>query len=177
MIKRLSIGAWGIGIGEDVAAFTLDSRNGVGTRALVASAEGGSIRHAQAVVEIEYRISGKRPHALIAAEYWPSGAAMLQLEVARGGLFDLDRPGVKGPLDLPMVPGLPEDFAEAAAKGFSSLSDLLLPGRVKIHGGAIDADASEWVFERCGAALRVILMAEATNKDPATILPKLVATW
>jgi hypothetical protein len=176
VIILLDVGAWRIGIGRDVATFRVNASGEASMRVLNASVATGA-RPVRAVVEIVFQISGTRPHALLAGEYLPEGGGPLELEVRRGGPFDLQGPAAKGPLGLPVVVGLPDDLAEAAADGFSSVPDAVPSGRVKIHGGAIDVHSSPWVFQRCGAAIRLVLIAEAMNNNPAMSLSKLVANW
>jgi hypothetical protein len=173
---RVDVGAWQIGIGQDVHAFRLGPSAEASTVTLNAFSAKG-LRQVSAVVEIVYQISGTRPHALLAGEYWPGNDEILKLEVARGGAFDLSGPETKGPLELPVVVGLPSNLAAAAANGVSSVRDALPSGRVRIHGGAIDVHSSPMVFQRCGAALWVVLIAKAMNESPTTLLSKLVATW
>jgi len=151
---RLVVGSWYVGVAEDPGTYAVHSSIGDRIeRKLTAMAKTSAVRDVAAVVEVQLRISGRWPHALLAGEYEVARGQTLELEIVRGGTFDLEKPEVRGPLDRPLAVGLPDDLAEAAADGFAGVANVLLPGRVRIRGGAIDVDSSVWAFRHCGAAL------------------------
>ncbi len=178
MSMQTEVSAWRIGFSIDVSTYIVRSQGKAVGRSLIAE-ELSPFQPTENVVEVLHRISGMWPHALLAGTFEPSGGDRLRLEVVRGAPFDLSGPPTAGPLGLSITVGLPPELAEAAAEGFvtAPAADPLPAGIVKIVGGGIDHDSSPTAFLRCGALLRVAMVASASSSDPLVATERLVEKW
>jgi hypothetical protein len=178
MSLRLEIGAWRVGVADDVTAYVVAPRGDDVARSISGEVHRAAPR-AACVVEVLHRISGMRPHALLAGTFDPLGGDRLLLEVTRGGAFDLTAPPATGPLGLSITVGLPPELAEAAAEGFvTSPGACPVPaGAVRIVGGGIDHDSSPMAFLRCAAVLREAMFASVAGKDRSSAIELLIASW
>jgi len=178
MNAQLDLGPWRIGVSNDVSTYIVSSQGAPVYRSLVAEAP-GLAQPTEIVVEVLHRISGMQPHALLAGTFQPTGDDRMRLDVVKGAAFDLSGPPIAGPLGLSITVGLPPELAEAAAEGFvtAPAADPVPGGIFTIVGGAIDHDSSPMAFLRCGALLRVAMVASASSSDPLPAMERLVGTW
>jgi hypothetical protein len=141
---QTEVGAWRIGFSNDVSAYIVRAQDEAGGRSLIA--DPSAFQPTENVVEVLHRISGMRPHALLAGTYEPSGVDRLHLEVVRGAPFDLSGPPTAGPLGLSISVGLPPELAEAAAEGFvtAPAAEPLPAGIVKIVGVPLITTRRRW---------------------------------
>lgn len=178
MNRQVDIGAWRIGTSSNVSTYRVSAQGAPISKSLIAN-NLNAVDRLDIVVEIVHKISGLRPHALLAATFEPTSGDRLCLESVSGAPFDLAGPSAVGPLGLAVTVGLPPDLAEAAIEGFETASTVggLPGGNLKIVGGGIDHDSSPIAFLRCGGMLRATLAASSSSADAVVVIEDLMEAW
>jgi hypothetical protein len=118
----------------------------------------------RAVVEVLRQGGGMMPRALLGGEFMPDRSSDLVVEVriAADGL-EGDRT-CTSQLSSPLVPGLPEEFAEAALEAL--VGGLQTSGRLVVDRAAFDpVESSPFAFGLAAHLLAAVLSAKSKGSD------------
>jgi hypothetical protein len=175
---QVDVGAWCIAVEGEAEGYEVTSESTLVER--VVHVGGDKPRQGSGcVVEVVHKISGMRPHGLVAANFEPADDGAFHLTAVRGGSVESEDEQRTSPLGLSVSVALPANLAEAAVEGFMSspTRTQLLPGVAHILGGAVDHDSSPVIFQHAGALAREVIMAVAVGVDPRWSVEKLAQSW
>jgi hypothetical protein len=118
-----------------------------------------ALRPGRAVVEIVRHHGGMMPRALLGGAFTPSeNKADLLVEVQTSGAGSSGKPSCKSQLWTPLIPGLPDEFAQSVVDGF--IRRPLPAGRVVVDRAAFDpVESSPLAFELAAELLATVLHA------------------
>ncbi|WP_405165593.1 hypothetical protein OG203_11130 [Nocardia sp. NBC_01499] len=134
------------------------------------------------VVEVQRAFGGMMSRALLGGEFCPSAGRETTFEV----LVAIEPLGLGNPatcassLSKPLVPGLPDEFAQAVIVGLSDSSEqpTLPAGALRIdRAGHDEVNSSSEAFRLAGALLRVVLTAVINGQDVETAAHGAIRAW
>ncbi|MFJ2707812.1 hypothetical protein ACIO3R_32125 [Streptomyces sp. NPDC087428] len=175
-------------VGSRRAAVLLDELTAryVGTQKLDRHVRAGQIAvdplPVRAVVEIKRQQGGMSPRALLGAGFAPTDGADVHCIVpVSDDPLSLGRQAVcRSTLGRPIVAGLPEEFAIAAADslGAAATSLSLPPGILTVdRAGYDEVESSEHIFAAAAQLLCHVIHAQLRGLDTEQIPRELVESW
>jgi hypothetical protein len=128
------------------------------------------------MVEILRQSGGMSPRALIGGTWTPRVDDGLLVEVGFSGRGLGGVPTCVSVLSRPLVPGLPEEYAQPVV---DALLDAGLPsGRIVIDRAGHDpVDSSPSAFRAAAELLAVVLVAESVGGDVEAIAGEAIGRW
>lgn len=137
---------------------------------------------ARALVEVQRRLGGLSPRALLGGEFIAGEGEQTRLEVAVSGfsLFDgTAEPTRSGRLwKRPFNLGLPEEFGSAVLSGVGSTEDPLPAGLLRVDRAGFDlVNSSEHIFEMAGSLLVTTIAAIVYGLNIEAEAKTVISRW
>jgi len=156
-----------------------------------AGGQGRQRQSVRALVEVQRRVGGMAPRAVVGGEFVVGDGAETVFEVLAGAAYDAlvaqgreGRPGVTLPGRIhtrwPLIAGLPAEFAESTLRGLvdNPCAGSMPAGVLRLDRAAFDeVESANPVFAQAGAALCCALAAKLQGADPGEELRALIETW
>jgi hypothetical protein len=136
-----------------------------------------ALRPVRAVVEIVRHAGGLMPRALLGGAFTPSeGEADLLIEVQTSGEDSTGTPSCRSRLWTPLIPGLPDEFAQPVVDGF--IRRPLPAGRIVVDRAAFDpVESSPLAFELAAELLAIVLHAMLTGREVEQSARAAIEAW
>ncbi|GAB2718038.1 hypothetical protein ACX801_05725 [Arthrobacter bambusae] len=136
-----------------------------------------TLRPVRAVVEILRHHGGLMPRALLGGAFTPSDdEGDLLIEVQTSGEHSTGKPSCKSHLWTPLVPGLPDEFAQSVVDGF--IRRPLPAGRVVVDRAAFDpVESSPLAFELAAELLAIVLDAMLMEREVEQSARATIEAW
>jgi hypothetical protein len=132
----------------------------------------------RAVVEVYRRISGNPQRALLGAEFAPDSGTVLELKIGVCPYSDEHvAPTYGGAFQHPLVPGLPEEFAETIVRRVEATQEFRT-GTLTIDRAAYDpVDSSYSAFDNACQVLLISLFRDSADQDSSRLIRAALRSW
>jgi len=144
---------------------------------------GAAVDDVRVLIEVQRRLGGIMPRALLGGRFVFGVGQTTQVEVAVAG-FDMlnagDQPTCRSRLSKrPFSAGLPEDFGDVVLRGLAGGSEPPLPaGILRVDRAGFDTmNSAEPIFVQAAALLRISIAAALWGQDPEPNLRRAIESW
>lgn len=143
----------------------------------------GVDRDVRVLVEVQRRLGGIAPRALLGAEFVvrSGSTTVIEVGVAAFEMLDSDdRPKCRSRLwKRPFTVGLPTDLADSVVRGLTIEPGVALPpGVLRVDRAGFDiVNSSEPVFTQAASLLRLAIVTKLHDHDPESVLRAAIQSW
>lgn len=143
----------------------------------------GIDRGVRVLVEVQRRLGGIAPRALLGAEFIArdSSTTLIEVGVAAFEMLDSDdQPKCRSRLwKRPFTGGLPTDLADSVLRGLTAEPGVALPpGVLRVDRAGFDiVNSSEPVFTQAASLLRLAIATKLHDHDPGPVLRAAIQSW
>jgi len=175
--------------GHGIAAIDADDKDAMYSASHVltstspATVHPGVDRDVRVLVEVQRRLGGIAPRALLGAEFvvGDGSTTLIEVGVAAFEMLDSDdQPKCRSRLwKRPFTVGLPTDLADSVLRGLTAESGVALPpGVLRVDRAGFDiVNSSEPVFAQAASLLRLAIATKLHNHDPEPVLRAAIQSW